>query len=286
MWALVPAVVLTIAAVLSLTSSQARAEADPEPEQTICEGLYSLTMGVNIGTLHRMGELTKYSHSTDRKCRVSLTLRYASSEAPPAGTSKTCTVTMTPMWKGPAIDLDIAESGECDRVATEAVIEIASDKRVWAAYSESAEDTGKPADSADSTEPAVHGASGCRFSSWADWPHVSRNGRDTSVHGWWEDDSSFGCPRYADVTVLLQAHWCHVPARGQCWWQTIAYNKQRVRARDHGGQRVNARDYCRPATALVGYRGVVDVDLVGQSDPPDKVYTIPRNLLCNPPLPR
>ena len=48
----------------------------------------------------------------------------------------------------------------------------------------------------------------CIYSTWGDWPHLSSNDVDVSAHGYWEDDSSGQCPRYADVEVWLEAHRC------------------------------------------------------------------------------
>ena len=121
----------------------------------------------------------------------------------------------------------------------------------------------------------------CIYSSWGDWPHLSRNNKDVSADGYWVDDSSGQCPQYADVEVWIEAHRCTLPDYGHCWWEIIANNKERVRASDPGGKRVNARRPCATFEET-GYRTVVDVDLVGESDPPDNTYSIPRNVDCKP----
>ena len=236
-------------------------------------------------TLKRMGELTKYSYSTNRECEMSLTLRDVSSEDNPADITKRCSVTVTPIRPDNAIDLASTESGDCDTVAIAANLDFGDGHPSggsWTAYQGSDVQPSDGTTSVESEQPGAYGQSRCVFSSWVDYAHVSRNRRDVSTHGWWEDDSSSACPEYDDVKVWLQSHWCRVPRDGHCYWQTESYNKQRVRAWDQGGRKVNARTVCKPATAVVRWRSKVDVDLVGHSDPPYQKYSPPRNLLCNP----
>ena len=48
------------------------------------------------------------------------------------------------------------------------------------------------------------------------------------------------------------------------------------------GRIVVARGPCH-TDEMTGYRGVTDVDLPGIVDPPDKLYTDPKDLPCRPP---
>ena len=123
--AVVPAVIMAIAAMVALAPGQVRAEVESEPEApdvVICDGLHALTMGVNTMTLHRMGTLTKHSHSSDRECRMSLTLIDVSSDDAPADNAKVCTVTATPTVTDSSIDVDESRVGDCSTV--EAQIEV------------------------------------------------------------------------------------------------------------------------------------------------------------------
>ena len=118
------AVVLAIVAFLAFTPGQVGAESEPEaeteePAPVVCDGLYSLTMSVNTMTLKRMGELTKYSYSSDRECEMSLTLRDVSSEHNPADKTKSCTVAATPTVNGSSIDVTEGMIGECATVESE-----------------------------------------------------------------------------------------------------------------------------------------------------------------------
>ncbi len=72
---MVPAVILGLMAFSALPSGQVRAEVELEElDVVVCDGLSSLTMGVNAGTLRMMGELTQSTHSSDGECKMSLTL--------------------------------------------------------------------------------------------------------------------------------------------------------------------------------------------------------------------
>lgn len=122
---------------------------------------------------------------------------------------------------------------------------------------------------------AVPGGS-CRFETKGDRPHMSAQDTEVSAHGWWRERSPGLCPEYADVEVWLQAHWCDLG----CRWRTIAHNQTRIRAGGGRGRRTIARHACA-SDEITGFRNVVDVDLVGAVDPPNRVY-ITFNLACRP----
>ena len=174
--ALVPVVVVAIAAIVALTPGQVLAETEPEEaDESVCDGLSPLTMGVNTLTLQRQGELTKHRQSMDGKCRMSLTLVDVSSEDHPADRTKTCTVTATPRVYGKVVEIVPSESGECDTVDYYIDLAFADDyasDSTWGSHSGFAEDEEAAPDG-----QGVSGASGCFYTARAEYPH--RSGRGT-----------------------------------------------------------------------------------------------------------
>lgn len=118
---------------------------------------------------------------------------------------------------------------------------------------------------------------GCHYGTGADNPHKS--GSEASVHGWWIKKNNL-CPSRADVTVWLQAAWCD--AWG-CTWVTLNSGKARIRPGGGSGKRVTVRDACY-SNEWTFYRNVVDVDIPGTIDPPDKAYKV-NQIQCRPPGP-
>ncbi len=90
-----------------------------------------------------------------------------------------------------------------------------------------------------------------------------------------------GCPRYADVEVKLQVGLCNVYPPHDCHWKTLNKNESRIIPGGGRGHRTTAPILCSRPAALVSYLSMVDVDLVGQSDPPDKLYKR-GDVLCRP----
>ena len=122
----------------------------------------------------------------------------------------------------------------------------------------------------------------CSFTMHGDYPHVSKNNRDVSIHGWWDvNPGSQNCPEYADVEVWLKVNWCDI--FGNCMWVTLDNNTNRVRAGGGSGHRTNARYECA-SEDVIGYQNVVDVDLEGVPDLPNKLKTT-RNVKCCPNYP-
>ena len=119
---------------------------------------------------------------------------------------------------------------------------------------------------------------GCRYETGADNPHVTDN--QASVHGWWEKKNS-RCPSRADVTVWLQAAWCS--SSGICWWVTLDTDSDRIRPGGGRGKRVNVRDDCS-SNEWTYYRNVVDVDIPGTIDLPNKARKV-KQIQCRPPGP-
>ncbi len=123
----------------------------------------------------------------------------------------------------------------------------------------------------------------CRFTMEGDYPHLSNHRREVSTHGWWEIESdNQNCPEYAYVEVWLQANWCDFITG--CRWITLAHQEKRIREGGGSGRRTTARYDCASNELLVGYRNVVDVDLVGVPDLPNKLK-ITREVECYPDYP-
>lgn len=121
-------------------------------------------------------------------------------------------------------------------------------------------------------------AGNCTYRQRVDDPHWSRNSISISVHGYWEKRSGSSCPTYANVDTYLQANWCNPFG---CAFVTIASDSRDVRAGGGSGRRGNARTECRDAR-LVAYRGAVDIDLIGQNDPPGLTYSKRPEFNCWP----
>lgn len=119
-------------------------------------------------------------------------------------------------------------------------------------------------------------AGSCTYRQAIDNPHLS--GGDTSIHGWWRNIAGT-CPSLANVDVFLQAFWCD--AFG-CRFITVASGTGNFLAGGGSGRRANARLACA-TTNLVGWRGFVDVDLIGVADPPGFTFSPILNLACSPP---
>jgi hypothetical protein len=121
-------------------------------------------------------------------------------------------------------------------------------------------------------------AGSCTYRQAIDNPHISSTApRAASVHGWWRKIGGT-CPSKANVDVYLQGYWCD---RWGCRWITVAFDSKDVYAGGGSGNRATARKTCS-STKTVGWRGFVDVDLIGVIDPPGYTYSSPVNLACQP----
>lgn len=119
-------------------------------------------------------------------------------------------------------------------------------------------------------------AGGCTYRQAVDNPHVTSG--DASVHGWWLRRAGT-CPSRANVDIHLQAFGC---GPFVCQWITVASGSKDVLPGGGAGRRANARLDCA-STSTVGWRGLVDVDLIGVNDPPGFTESTIRNLACSPP---
>lgn len=101
--------------------------------------------------------------------------------------------------------------------------------------------------------------------------HISSDvssGRTASAHGWWEKGTTSAT--LADVTADLQ-----VLNNGN--WITVATHTRRVAPGTY--RRANPRILCRNSY-WVNWRSVIDVDLVGIPDTPNKLVTPVKYLQC------
>ena len=121
-------------------------------------------------------------------------------------------------------------------------------------------------------------AGSCTYRQAIDDPHISSSSPlAASIHGWWVRVSG-SCPSRSNVDTYLQAYWCDFYG---CRWITVASNSADVYAGGGSGNRVTARKTCR-SSKTVGWRGFVDVDLIGVSDPSGYTYSTIRDLGCEP----
>lgn len=128
-------------------------------------------------------------------------------------------------------------------------------------------------------ESGVITAGSCKYRQVIDDPHMS--GREISIHGSWKHVSGT-CPDEANVDTYLQAYWCD---RYQwytiCRWITVSSDSDDVRAGTGHGKRVTARRACT-SSPDVGWRGYVDVDLIGIGDPKGYTYSRIIDFPCAP----
>ncbi len=121
----------------------------------------------------------------------------------------------------------------------------------------------------------------CVFTTRADDPHLSSTRDAVSAHGWWEIPGvDWGCPDYADVEVKLQVWSCNVLDPNDCYFKTFSERDLRVLAGGGSGKRTTARIPCS-MSGPIGYKSIVDVDLVDRSDPNDKEVAT-ENVHCRP----
>jgi len=283
--ALVPVIALVVVALFALSPAQVNAEEEAEePTPVVCDGLGGLTMSVNTMTLHRNGEMTKHTYSSDGECKMSVTLIDASSDDIPADKTKSCSVTATPVRDAYALDVSLTEVGDCGTVGIEVEIDYGDTLPGGGTMEQIPEsDTGSSVQTGDVVpgEGGFVGQASCNYTTEGDDPHISSSRNAVSAHGWWTTPGvSWHCPTYADVTVTLRLWVCN-SISGNCWWTTLNTGKKRVLAGGGSGKRANARTACSSSTP-VGYRSIIDVDLVGQSDPSD-TKEITLNVRCRPP---
>jgi hypothetical protein len=112
----------------------------------------------------------------------------------------------------------------------------------------------------------------CFFTTNGDYVHISSSAFEASGHGWWINGD---CPAsLAVVTVQLQEYYSD-----GSWRNKGSVGRKTVRSGGGAGNRATGRAACN-THGVVGWRSVVDVDLVGVADDPRKLTTPARNIGC------
>jgi hypothetical protein len=111
------------------------------------------------------------------------------------------------------------------------------------------------------------------FSTQGDYVHISSTPpRAASGHGWWSKGT--GNATYAVVTVQLQIN------RSGSWSNVGLPGRATVGPGGGAGNRVTARMECSDTTTHE-WRSIIDVDVVGYVDSPEKLQTPAQLLPCN-----
>ena len=133
---------------------------------------------------------------------------------------------------------------------------------------------------AKDSDTSLQSSIGCRFKTGADNSHRSSTGFAVSAPGWWNETSTpkGQCPEFADVWARLQVAWCD-DLTG-CRWITLDKQEKRVREGGGSSKRTTVRFDCA-SSRVMGYRNVVDVDLVGMPDLPNRA-TRQNDVQCYP----
>lgn len=106
-----------------------------------------------------------------------------------------------------------------------------------------------------------------------DHVHVSSTPPPTaSGHGWWLDPFNKHRSVKATVTVWLQA-------KDGGRWVTVAKGARRVKSGGGSSRRADARKRCENRERTQ-WRSVIDVDLIGIPDSPEKAVTTTVTLAC------
>lgn len=120
-------------------------------------------------------------------------------------------------------------------------------------------------------------AGSCKYQQRTDDPHDPYPYTYVSVHGWWTKYSGT-CPSKANVDPALQAVYCDSFG---CYWKTVATGSVDYYQGGGSGQRSTGKEFCS-RHQTVGWRGRVDVDLIGWSDPSGCTYTSGHDFPCYP----
>jgi len=110
----------------------------------------------------------------------------------------------------------------------------------------------------------------CVFTTGGDYVHISSTAFEASGHGWWINGD---CKTsYAVVTVQLQEYYSD-----GSWRSKGTVGQATVRSGGGSGNRATGRAGCSNSS-LTSWRSVVDVDLVGLADSPEKLTTSSQNI--------
>jgi hypothetical protein len=125
-------------------------------------------------------------------------------------------------------------------------------------------------------------AGDCGYHQRTDDVHISSSAPlAVSVHAWWTVQIT-PCPPKANVDAFVQGYWCDQLG---CRWLDVpgAANSKDVYRGGGSANWVTARMTCVNASRSVSFRGAVDVDLIGQSDPGGRAYSDRKDFDCVPP---
>ena len=112
----------------------------------------------------------------------------------------------------------------------------------------------------------------CYFETAGDYVHVSSSAHEASGHGWWVN---VDCETTtAVVTVQLEEYYSD-----GSWRKVGTVGKKTVRSGGGSSDRSTGRAACT-GSGTASWRSVIDVDLVGLPDDPDKLTTPVRNIKC------
>ena len=112
----------------------------------------------------------------------------------------------------------------------------------------------------------------CFFYTRGDYVHVSSTAFEASGHGWWVNVDCNAT--WAVVTVQLQEYYSD-----GTWRNKGTVGSATVRSGGGAGNRATGRAGCYNSS-LTGWRSVIDVDLVGLADDPNKLTTAAQNIYC------
>lgn len=128
------------------------------------------------------------------------------------------------------------------------------------------------------TEAAVSAKGAGVFETGGDHVHYSatdyKGHKVLSAHGWWNKYSGSGSK--AKVTV-----WIQYKKTKKSSWRTVEKKVGKVKPKNIYKQRVTAREVCSSRSPRY-WRSVVDVDIIGVADTPEKLHTKTVKRRCAP----
>lgn len=108
---------------------------------------------------------------------------------------------------------------------------------------------------------------------WAVGDNTHLSSGDVSGHGWWLRGTCDGATQ-ALVTVHIQQLW-----DDGVWRNAGNKGEGYLRPKEDSNNRITARVPCL-TSVTTGWRSIVDVDIVGFADTPNRVFTPRQNLAC------
>ena len=130
--------------------------------------------------------------------------------------------------------------------------------------------------SEDATYPIVSDPTVATFTTHGDNVHISSSSpRAVSAHGWWKTSNAQLKTKTAKVTVYLQ-----YKSSKNAQWRIVAWPSENKKpSKASTTYRTTARRECRSHQSRQ-WRSIVDVDINGVIDSPEKKYTPTKTLKC------